>query len=404
MKQNIPEYNFWPLLFFVLVLLSISFINSPGTIDVLSWIEWIQDFRNQGIITGYAHSHTDYPPLTTLIFYSFAKFFQQFGASDFISVKITILIFAFLSSGLIFFHTRSFQITSLFHAGFILNSVCLGYSDVIITFFLILAFISLQKNNLLLFSIVFATSIFIKWQTLIIAPVCFIYILHQEKFNWSFIQRLSIQCALPVFFIAALIIFTFGPDRMFSTFSWALNHRWLSANALNFHWILTYIYRVFFPETFGGLSNGEILYIGTENSPAIFVITKILFLLMYVYTLFIFYKAKGSFELLLGFMLSSYLLYFTFNTGVHENHLFMAMIFSILLLAIDKKYLSLAAYIVIAFNINMLLFYGLTGRLGVNRILFETFDPTLPYAICNSLFFSYIWYQWIAKSKIDTPE
>ena len=43
-------------------------------------------------------------------------------------------------------------------------------------------------------------------------------------------------------------------------------------------------------------------------------------------------------------------------------------------------------------NINLLLFYGLTGRaLGFNRVIANTVDAALPFSIFNVVFFFVLW-------------
>jgi len=114
--------------------------------------------------------------------------------------------------------------------------------------------------------------------------------------------------------------------------------------------------------------------------------------------LFIFYRIKSHFESLLAFMLAGYLLYFTFNTGVHENHLFIAVILSVLLAALNKRYYPISLLIILAFNINLILFYGLNGRMVINRVLFNTLDPTLVFALANTITFTWIWFVLTATS------
>ena len=278
MRNNSSEINFWPFLLLTLGLLSCSLINSPGTIDVHTWMRWTQDYLDYGPAAGYAHNKTDYPPLMIFIFYLFAKGLAPIGIGSFGAVKIAILFFSFLATSLFFYWTKNYALTALFHLSFIINSVCLGYADVILSSFLIFSLMQLQRGNLLLFSTLFSLAIFIKWQALIISPFLFLYIFSfNTKDRPDQIKNLK-ETLIPFLLVSSLIILGFGANDLYGAFTWAFHHRWLSGYALNAHWVLTFLYRVFSPEIFGGLDSGEISYISTEHPPMTFLLAKFLFL------------------------------------------------------------------------------------------------------------------------------
>jgi hypothetical protein len=399
MNHISSEINFWPFLLLILGLLSCSLINSPGTIDMHTWARWTQDYLNHGPIAGYAHNKTDYPPLMVFIFYIFAKGFALFGLNSFIAIKIAILFFALLASTLVFYWTKNYALTALFHLSFIINSVCLGYADIILASFLIFALIQLHRGKLVLFAFTFSLAIFIKWQTLIISPFLVLYIFFHNRKNQSALLQNLKETLIPFLLVSSAIIVTFGFNPVYSAFSWAFHHIWLSGYALNIHWVLTFLYQAFNPEVFGGLNRGEISYIGTNHIPLPFLFAKGIFAAGFCYTLFIFMRVKNSFENLLIFSLAGYLLYFTFNTGVHENHLFLALLLAVLLTAINASYLSLTVFIALAMNINMLFFYGLDGRFDFPRVIQNTLDPTLLFALLNTALLPYASYKLVAFAK-----
>jgi len=397
MQHHSVEKNIWLVVLLALVLLSCSLVYSPGTLDVHTWSRWIRDYLDYSPVAGYAHNETDYPPLMVFIFYLFAKAGALAHIGIFGSVKITILFFSILSTSLVFYWTRSYAWTALFHLSFILDSVCLGYADLILGFFLILALLQLREKNIAAFSVTFALSVFIKWQALIISPFLFLYVLNINSRTDDHPAK-NLKVALLAFTgISSVIIFYFGTNKLWSAFTWAFHHPWLSANALNMHWVLTFLYQAFYPEQFGALHNGKIFFITAANPPSIFIFFKVVFALLFSFTVLAFYRSKKNMEDLLLFSLTGYLMYFTFYTGVHENHLFLAVILSLLLASGNKHYFSLAIYLLAAFNMNMFLFYGFNGHFSPPRVIAGALDVSLLLALANTFLFTKIWFSEVAR-------
>ena len=84
-----------------------------------------------------------------------------------------------------------------------------------------------------------------------------------------------------------------------------------------------------------------------------------------------------------------YLCYFTFYTGVHENHLFLIAILAVVLYWREENWRVNAVILLLMANINLFLFYGVDGHLHFPRS-FARIDIALPLAILNVLFFIYL--------------
>jgi hypothetical protein len=82
-----------------------------------------------------------------------------------------------------------------------------------------------------------------------------------------------------------------------------------------------------------------------------------------------------------------YLAYFTFNTGVHENHLFLACLLLGLLAHRERTTLPDLAVWAALLNINMVVFYGLDGRGLPFSPVVGGLDLTLPLALLAVLLF-----------------
>ena len=101
---------------------------------------------------------------------------------------------------------------------------------------------------------------------------------------------------------------------------------------------------------------------------------------------------EKTFENLIKFALLGYLAYFTFNTSVHENHLFIAAVLSVILVWLNRERLSTMVILLLMSNINLLLFFGITGGgLGFSRVIANTVDAALPLSIFNVVFFLVLW-------------
>jgi hypothetical protein len=161
---------------------------------------------------------------------------------------------------------------------------------------------------------------------------------------------------------------------------------YLSGTALNLSWVVTYLLHVADPAGYGPLNAGQITIITTEN-PAIVGPLKLLFAVVFGGVLIWFFTRPKTFTNLLSFATLGYLAYFTFNTGVHENHLFLAVLLLALLAHRHPVYLLPLAVWAAMLNINMVVFYGLDGRGLPFSPVVGGLDLTLPLALMTLLLF-----------------
>jgi hypothetical protein len=135
-------------------------------------------------------------------------------------------------------------------------------------------------------------------------------------------------------------------------------------------------------------------YIGiTEWLPSdwpIVLIPRILFALFYLSALVIFLRRSNSFENLLRFTIVGYLAYFTWNIGVHENHLFLAGLLVVVLYWLNSSDLPATLIVVLITNINLFLFYGINGGYPYQRVV-AGLDVSVPLALFNVVFFLVFW-------------
>ncbi|MBI4707810.1 MAG: hypothetical protein HY761_07805 [Candidatus Omnitrophica bacterium] len=357
------------VLIILLALITLSFFHSPGQGDVRFWLKWIETVDAHGPFMSFeSRERTSlglealqeaYPPFASLISFSTAKLSHMFSTDYFTALKISLTFFLFLSSFIFWIWTRDFFITAIFHFSLLLNSVMLVYIDIYFVPTLILSLWAIKERNLKAFTIFYSISCLIKWQPIIISPFILLYILNIKKAaEWKQIDFKGITFSVlsPLILIVIITFSLFGMPFL-KSFASAVTEPYLSGDALNFGWIMTYFLHVFFPDKFGYLIEGEANYIMT-TSLKLMLIPKLLFFISYAIAFLAFFKKEKSFENLIYYSLVGFLAYFIFNTGAHENHLF--------------------------------IIFGTDGKgLGFSRV--AGVDITLLFSLLNVVFYLLIW-------------
>jgi len=368
------------------------FLNSPGTEDVGSWKRWANNADTYGLVSGFKANGDMYPPFASIILLVALKALSLLGIDVFGAVKISILFSLFLTSFIFWLWTRDFTITVILHLSLLLNSVALGYIDIFIVPSLILSMWALKKHKLTLFTVFFSIACLTKWQPVIIAPFIALYILNIKQIaQWRQIEfkRLFWSVLFPASVMLVLTLSIYGLTPI-GAFKAATQSFFLSGYALNFNWLLTYFLEALYPAKYGSIIDGQAQLILTPSLVVTFI-PRLLFILLYIITVISFFRRDKTFENLILFSIVGYLAYFTFNISVHENHLFLATILSIILFWVNRKHLALMLILILMFNINLLVFYGIDGGgLMFSRVI-GGIDITLLLSFFNVIFFLYLW-------------
>ncbi len=383
------------------ILVVFLFIPTPGTGNMDTWVRWTKDAMDQGLIANYRINHDTYPPLTSVLLFSAGKMSQWLNIWIYTSIKLFIAGFLLVTFLVTLWVTKGALLALILLAALLINSVALGHLDVFFAPALVLALWALKKGKLTLFTVTFCLSFLTKWQPLIIGPFFALYILKIRRLgDWNLIdfKQIAKKVVLPFLAIAALAFMVFGIEPILTAFVFASDHHYLSGNALNLNWIITHFLHVFKPDAYGPLVNGQAVLI--KDAPeSIKLVPKLLFILVYVVTVVVFFLSEKTFRNLLLFSLLGYWAYFTLNTGVHENHLFIGIILAVLLFWIDKNHLSTMLLILLIGNVNLILFNGLDGIENQSSRVFSGIDMALVFAIFNVLAFSLFWVMHIFPIK-----
>jgi hypothetical protein len=150
-------------------LIALSFLYSPGTGDVSIWRNWIDQMSAFGLVGGFVHSGTDYPPLSLIILATVSRCADAFGMTIFLTLKWSLFIFLFATAASFYWFSRNLILTAALEFSLVLNSVALGYLDIYFAPFLIATFFCLQRGHFKMGVLMFAISCSIKWQPLLIA-------------------------------------------------------------------------------------------------------------------------------------------------------------------------------------------------------------------------------------------
>jgi hypothetical protein len=360
------------LVFILTITFSLMMIRAPGTSDVLVWRDWMNTAYQDGLVQGYSHviesafgepGGGDYPPVSFAILYLTRIFGDIIGLPQRGSIKVLILIFQFLSAGLILLISRDVWMAAAFNTSILVFSVCLGYLDVCLAPWLILAFSAFRSERHVLGTAFFLLACLIKWQPLIVAPFIAIYLLQISDLQslWGSLARSSFWKLVMVTGVTILAVtLLFGYTPLLSLRN-AMGHLYLSGNALNVPWIVGCLVTLLLSSSFS-IRVDEFPII-LAPSTVYLIPVKVMFFVLFATVLVRAMRSELSYQNCLLFSLTGFVTYVMWNAGVHENHWFVAVILAYMLVlhSRTREHWTIATMITIMGNINLFTFYGLTG-------------------------------------------
>lgn len=389
-KEILKKKDFcWKIiLFWGILICSIVFFNTPGTGDMSIWMDWIEYADQYGVKEGYRLQRDMYPPFALIIQIILKKIYPML--SSFVALRVVNIFFLLISTLLIQILYRREKITLIFFGALVL-STNLGYLDIEMVPFFVLAFHFISKDKYVLSGIFYTLLCLVKFQPLIILPYIVLYFVdifdvNENRFQLKLKWKKMMGMAIPPIIIGGVVcIFYKGAPIKALMKALFKSGSVISPNGLNFGWVVQFILEKFYPDLFGTLDNGKITIIW-DVAP-IYQCFKYIFVILYLCAvILLFLHRKKTIKLVLQCSLIGYTAYFLFNSGVHENHLFLGMILMILLYLhepIQTNYFRMLLYIII-FNFNLLILYGMSGwGMGFDRAINSAFDPTLLIAVFN---------------------
>jgi hypothetical protein len=330
--------------------------------------------------------------LTSAMSWLVLKFLPDERASFVISVNLTCVLFTFLTA-LCFYRTRKkLEIKSplffLATPAVILISPILGYEDSIMSFFLVAMLISVNNQKYFVGGLLAGCAVLSKQLTLMPVVAIFLLILYSKKlipvFRFLSGAAVSACVILSPFILSGSILLYFKAQGLTSV------HTMLSAQAANFPWLGSLLYRISelgFIDGFikGGnglrISNDQIRQISYLGSG---IVTILVFVTWAIY----WGRKVGAqnIDLTFGAAIMS-LSYHLFNFGVHENHIYM-LIPTLFLLSNRFEVWKIYKLAGTALTVSLVSAYGFGGQ---SRI-FNGFSSTHPELFTAALGASLILY------------
>ena len=330
--------------------------------------------------------------LTAATSWLLLKFLPNERSSFVISVNLTCVIFTFLTAACFYKARKNLDIKSpvLFLAtpAVILISPILGYEDSIMTFFLVVTLISVKNQKYFIGGLLAGCAVLSKQLTLMPIVAIFLLLLYSKKLVpiFRFISGAGVSACviLSPFIMSGNILLYFKAQGLTSV------HTMLSAQAANFPWLGSLLYRIsewgFIDGVAKGgnglrISNDQFRQIGYLGSG---ILTILIFVIWAIYWA----RKLGAENIDLTFgaaiMIFSYHL---FNFGVHENHVYM-LIPTLFLISDRFRVWEIYKLASTALTVSLFTAYGLGEKSGI----FNGFSSTQSELFTAALGASFILY------------
>ena len=356
------------------MLSSAILVTAPGTFDVTDprrgFLVWMDDVVVLGPVDGYRYNPYDYPPGTKTLLGLAGKVGDAIGISRPNSLKLLLLGFQAMTALVAFFLTGDILLAGALWLFTTTSAIGQGYLDILYAPFLVASLVGLQRNRPLQAWGLLLVCCAIKPQPLVLLPF---YVVHLTGLSGlKDVARVAREPrtwggAIWTTIAVLLLVVTFG--RTHETRQWsvvqavqkATAHKEISGNAMNAGWIGSYIYQVAKHHQLGPADERDSTWRNPIKVVAAAIVAWILWLQIGL--------PKTPHTVLLS-LLGGYLAYFTFNAGVHENHLFIAMIIALFLATLPDELrhgwsrareLTLAIGVIAFAHLNPLLFFGWRG-------------------------------------------
>ena len=379
------------------VLVCIAFFHSPGTFDRDEWLRYMALARQKGILAAYPNAASvDYPPLSFVMLGILARIADVLRISDFAALKISLMILTLTCASIVAFLEKPAQSTLAVIAFLTLfiDAILEVYIDIYFVLFLLLAVWCFQRRYLSVGTAIFAIACLVKWQPIILSPLVLLYVLPRRP-TLSDLSRLAPAAAV------CLVVFGLYAEPMIKAFALGFSDPMLSGNGLNLNWLITGLMEwhkptpdglvVILSKAGGVYTDGSGLEVpATATYSFLLFASSFLRYFCYLVSLYYFYNSDRG---IINFVRSSiicFMAYFTFGDAVHENHACVAAILAICWFAMDRTRYLEAILLAMAFNINLLVFYGFDGS-GLHFRRVVGWDVTLYLAAFDLILFFFLW-------------
>jgi hypothetical protein len=370
-----------------------------GTSDVDIWLDgWVPLSQRYGLVKAYTKAHEDYPPLGFAVTSLVGFVSQRTGSDAFVVLKVVLFLFLLANTVVTALVTRSTWGALAMHLALTVNVMMHGYLDICFAPFLLASAYFIGRDQPAAGAVCFFFAGMMKYQPLIVAPFWVLHVVLRglEQASWqATAKKLVVTVVLPVLGLVLATRLIFGPWTFGSLFATTTQHHWLSANALNVNWLVA-----------SAIKPENPLRVGINAVPWWSLPARCLVVAGYGYALLGYWKSRRDLASCLLWACVGFLAYFTFNYGVHENHLFLVGVLCVFLAIGDLSRFKLLVYWPVAACVNEILFYGFRGAgFELERRVLGV-DLTVPCALLNVVMFfvtAALAWRMCARAELDVP-
>ena len=311
-----------------------------------------------------------------------------------ISVNLICVLFTFLTVFLFYRSRNSLNLKSpllyLSTPAVFLISPKLAYEDSIMTFFLVSTYLTLRNEKYWLAGFFSGCSIFSKQLALMPIVALFLLLIYSKRIFP--VIRFSTGSLASSFLILSPFIFTGNLFLYFKAQSLTSVHTMLSAQAANFPWLASLVYRITDLGLVGGLrEGGNGLRIASDTFRQLGYLSSGMLTILIFVTWAIYWGRRVRPENIDPLFGASVMIfaYHLFNFGVHENHIFM-LVPTLFLLGYNSRIWGTYKITVTALSISLLSAFGL----GLDSRFFSGFSSSHPLLFTSGIGFSFVLYLW----------
>jgi len=349
----------------VLSLPMIVFLPNEGTSDMGVWLEWTSHIDKWGPLNAYSiintnhdYERSDYPPISFINLRFALKVAALGNVSWMIGIKIIILGYYLATwAALIYLATvvrrRSIWISIVVSSGlflgglyFVVNSEALSYLDITYAPWIVFSLALLARRKYLLSGICLALAILVKWMPVVMLPAFLFYFINKQgsRYRIDRLPMFKFFGGMMLIFSLLIVVFLLNHLSLFSlveSLRKAFDRPSLAPGAPNFNWIVNYVIKLIYPETY-------VVFI--RNNIHIFQsISAVIFLFVDIAILKSFLKRKKDISGLLSASLMISWSYYIWRTAVHENHLFISVLTALCIAVLNTNRSNVSQYLLLSF-------------------------------------------------------
>ena len=389
----------------------LTLLPSHGTPDMdLYWTHWLAATRQWGLPQAYAAIGSDYPPLAIAHLWLGDHLLPMPAADPVLRIKAILLLALFIATAVFAALSRHALATALFCIAQLTGTLGLAYLDIFMGLWIVMAFLLLQQGWRSGFLACLAIALLTKWQTLILMPPLLLYFMLSPAFaastsshpasTW---RRVAALMPLPLVILAIAAWFDIPTTvRAWQKLQHDMQGSFFNAQALGAQALLDSLIqlRIWFDlRHMHDQAQALAHYLSLESltrisdgawSAARIRVSQGLCAIGLLAALYRFIRSdKQTTDFLLSAIVTC-IVYFIFHTGVHENHLYLAMLLAWVLVAHSKRHWRIALWLTLLHNLNMVYYYGFTGSWPANTGASAGIQPDWPTLalaalLCSSL-------------------